>query len=67
MNRTAWAVFLCLAPLSANAQNSGRIEGPISGVIFDRSSRALRPMIGVPGASYLGPAIAGQRAAKRGH
>jgi DNA-binding beta-propeller fold protein YncE len=32
----------------------GRVEGPISGYVFDSSAQVLRPIMGVPGASLLG-------------
>lgn len=32
-------------------------KGPISGLIYDAPSRALRPLVGFPGASYLGAPI----------
>jgi len=32
----------------------GRISGPTSGLVFDRSSRSVRPVLGVPGGSTIG-------------
>ncbi|HEY1340646.1 MAG TPA: hypothetical protein VGF59_24210, partial [Bryobacteraceae bacterium] len=32
----------------------GSVGGPISGVVFDRGAGALRPILGIPGASLLG-------------
>jgi hypothetical protein len=32
-------------------------KGPISGLVYDSPSRSLRPLVGFPGASYLGAAI----------
>ncbi len=34
-------------------------SGPVSGAVFDRKSRSVRPILGVPGSSYLGSRIAG--------
>jgi hypothetical protein len=42
-----------LTGLLLQAQQS-RVEGPISGYVFDSSARALRPILGVPGASLFG-------------
>lgn len=33
------------------------IEGPVSGFIFDQSTGALRPIVGLPGAAYLGDPV----------
>ena len=52
------SLLLCLVPLAATAQVGTRLAGPVSGIIFDAQARALRPMLGVPGASYLGAALA---------
>ncbi len=44
----------------AMAAQTLQIEGPISGFAFDKASGALRPIVGLPGAAYLGdPLIAG--------
>src|SRR5947209_2943880 len=37
----------------AQAQQ-GQIDGPISGYVFDKPARALKPVLGIPGASVLG-------------
>src|SRR5262245_9826140 len=63
MNRTL-SFVLCLMPLAAAAQVTTRVGGPVSGIVFDQKSHSLRPMIGVPGASYLGsPLLEGLDAA----
>lgn len=46
-------VLGCAAAFLLPAQ-PGRVAGPSSGFVFDRSSTALRPIRGVPGASVLG-------------
>jgi hypothetical protein len=43
------------APLALVAQSN--VAGPGSGYVFDSSSRALRPILGVPGGATLGGAI----------
>jgi hypothetical protein len=48
--------FLTLACGLGLAQQ-GRIAGPLSGYVFDRAARALRPVSGVPGASVIGSPI----------
>jgi len=40
------------------AQES-KLSGPVSGYVYEASSKTLRQVIGVPGAAYLGPAIRG--------
>ena len=51
------STVLCLMPAVALAQDATRLSGPVTGIIFDAKSHALRPMVGVPGASYLGDAL----------
>jgi hypothetical protein len=61
-NRKSLAIWLCiLAICAANLlAQVASLSGPISGRVFDRSSRSLRPIMGIPGASYLGdPLVAG--------
>jgi len=36
------------------AQPQGTINGPVAGYVFDSAARALRPVLGLPGASLLG-------------
>ena len=49
-------LMMCLAALTLAAQET-RLAGPVSGVLFDPQARALRPILGVMGASYLGDAV----------
>ncbi len=49
--RGSLLLFLAVAGC---AGQSSRISGPISGYVFDGSSRALRPLLGIPGASTIG-------------
>ena len=46
---------LLLAGLATAQQ--GQINGPISGYVFDKPARALRPVLGIPGASVLGDPV----------
>ena len=43
----------CAAVCMAMARE-GSVSGPGSGFVFDRSGSALRPVLGIPGASVLG-------------
>ncbi|HWQ56553.1 MAG TPA: hypothetical protein VN442_22895 [Bryobacteraceae bacterium] len=46
------------------AQEGTAVSGPVSGFVFDQNTGALRPMLGMPGAAYLGePLLAGVEAA----
>jgi DNA-binding beta-propeller fold protein YncE len=50
------AILLGLtAPLLVAQQ--GRIAGPVSGYVFDRTAHALRPVLGIAGASVLGDGL----------
>jgi hypothetical protein len=40
------------------AQSSAGLAGPVTGFIFDAKPGAVRPMLGIPGAAYLGGAKA---------
>jgi hypothetical protein len=55
--RKLLSLLLCVPPCVLMAQSATQVAGPVSGVVFDRASAALRPMVGVPGASYLGNAL----------
>lgn len=57
--RKLLSVLLFLLPPAVVAQVGTRVSGPLSGTVFDRSAGALRHMVGVPGASYLGDVILG--------
>ena len=45
--------ILGLAGIAAYAQQ-GQVAGPVAGYVFDNGSHALRPVLGIPGASVLG-------------
>ncbi|MBI4877449.1 MAG: hypothetical protein HY822_22705 [Acidobacteria bacterium] len=55
-NAKQLSLLLCLAALTLAAQDT-RLAGPVSGVLFDPRARALRPVMGVLGAAYLGDAL----------
>jgi hypothetical protein len=50
-------VFLASLAGILEAQPQGSINGPVAGYVFDKSARALRPVLGLPGASLLGSPI----------
>jgi len=47
-------LFLLTGPV--HPQSVG-FQGPISGFVYDPPSRMIRPLLGIPGATYLGPAL----------
>lgn len=47
---------LLLAASLAPAQES-RLDGPVSGLVYDDQAHAIRAIVGVPGAAYLGAAV----------
>lgn len=52
--------FICLPAILAAAPlvaQQGQVAGPVSGYVFDRGAHALRPVLGIAGASLLGGAI----------
>jgi hypothetical protein len=56
MNIRILVLILCAFPVLGSAQDRTSVSGPVSGFFFDQTSRALRPVVGVPGAAYLGSA-----------
>ncbi|HUE05685.1 MAG TPA: hypothetical protein VMR62_39450 [Bryobacteraceae bacterium] len=40
------------------AQPSAAVAGPVTGFVFDTQLGAVRPMLGIPGAAYLGKVVA---------
>jgi len=58
MNTGKLTLILCAASIAAGADNIGGLQGPVSGYVLDTSVHAIRPMMGFPGAAYLGaPAV----------
>ena len=59
--RSSFLIFvLCAFPALGTAQDRTAVSGPVAGFVFDQKAQALRPMLGIPGAAYLGPAVAAQ-------
>jgi hypothetical protein len=59
MRKSVWIGTLFLVVAAAGLRgDSGVIGGLISGVVFDAPSGSLRPILGAPGAAYLGPPVA---------
>jgi hypothetical protein len=52
-------LFLAPVVLMFGAE-SGSLNGPAPALVFDAASKAVRPMIGIAGSSYLGGAIASE-------
>ena len=50
-------LILCAAPALVLAQNAS-VAGPVAGYVFDPAGHSIRPMLGIPGAAYMGTAIA---------
>lgn len=50
-------MIVALAVSGLAAQTSS-VTGPVTGLVFDAHARAIRPMLGIPGASYLGDPLA---------
>jgi hypothetical protein len=48
---------LLLLAAGAAAAQTGAFSGPVAGYVFDAAAQSLRPVLGIPGASTLGPAI----------
>src|ERR1022692_1467585 len=51
-------IALCALAISGWAQTSAGVAGPVTGFIFDAQLGAVRPMLGIPGAAYLGNGVA---------
>lgn len=49
-------VFSCITAATLAAQQ-GSISGPLTGYVFDRGGKTLRPIRGIPGASLVGEAL----------
>ena len=55
MTTRAWRILVLVslaAPLLVG--QPGGVAGPVAGYVFDRSARALRPILGIPGAWLVG-------------
>jgi hypothetical protein len=54
--RNAFVLILTGFAGLAQAQQ-GQVTGPVAGYVFDSAARAVRPVLGIPGASILGDAV----------
>jgi hypothetical protein len=61
IHRTATVLFrvACLSLVWTCAAQSPQVGGPILGYLYDSSSRAIRPMLGIAGSASLGEAVDG--------
>jgi hypothetical protein len=57
--RHIWFTFLAFGGLFAGSAypQSTQVNGPITGFIYNRASRLVSPVIGVPRSSHLGPSV----------
>ncbi len=62
MSRKLLLVF-CVIATAGWAGSSASVGGPVTGFIFDSQTLAIRPMLGIPGAAYIGAPVASQVAA----
>ncbi|MFB3825211.1 MAG: hypothetical protein ACE15B_00535 [Bryobacteraceae bacterium] len=55
------AIILMLFAVHMFGMDGGRttVQGPVAGYVFDQQVRGVRPMLGLPGAAYLGDALVG--------
>ncbi len=50
-----------LLPLAGRAvAQSANLQGPVSGYVYFAASRSVRPLLGVPGATLIGPSLLSQ-------
>jgi len=59
MHTSRLLIALGAFAISGWAQSSAGVAGPVTGFVFDGQLGALRPMLGIPGAAYLGSVVAG--------
>jgi hypothetical protein len=57
MRHTMRVLMFAGAIAAALPAQQGRISGPVTGYVFDASARAIRPVLGVPGAAIMGEKI----------
>lgn len=55
------AIILMLFAIHMFGMDGGRttVQGLLAGYVFDQQARGVRPMLGLPGAAYLGEALVG--------
>jgi hypothetical protein len=56
-----WFIVVAIAMLSGPARpaaaQSSNVAGPNCGFVYQPNSRAIRPLLGVPGSSHIGPPV----------
>jgi len=57
MHTTRLVLAFGALTISGWAQPSAGVAGPVTGFIFDAQAGAVRPMLGIPGAAYLGNGV----------
>jgi hypothetical protein len=55
--RTILQLLIVFAVAASPMCAQSAVAGPVSGFVFDQSARALRPILGIPGASLLGDGL----------
>ena len=50
-------LILCASAAAAAADVIPAVHGPVTGFVYDAQARAIRPMLGLPGAAYLGAPV----------
>jgi DNA-binding beta-propeller fold protein YncE len=53
-------LVFCAFAIAGWAGSSASVGGPVTGFIFDSQVAAIRPMLGIPGAAYIGAPVASQ-------
>lgn len=53
-------LVVCALAVAACAENPAGVGGPVTGYVFDARVGAIRPMLGIPGAAYLGTSLVSQ-------
>ena len=54
MNPQKLIPILCVASIAGWADNNASLRGPVTGYVFDPQTQVIRPMVGFPGAAYMG-------------
>lgn len=49
--------FIAIVVLAATAAAGDQMTGPTSGILIDPETRAIRPIVGVPGSAYAGESV----------
>lgn len=57
MKRTITYLSTLLLAASLSPAQESRLDGPVSGLVYDEQAHAIRAIVGVPGAAYLGASL----------